>query len=625
MSFWDGTRWVDERPTVAVRRPGTVVARLTTVAVAVITAAAVFLPLVPFAATHAAGPTLTLTPASAPAGATVRVAGDQFPERARVQLTWDGSSVGMPSASANRHGIFATSFIVPKTAAGAHTLAAISQPTTRKGTKTTFAAIVLATASFTVATGAAPSPSPTPTTPPTPGPTAAPSQTSTPAPTVAPTSSRTPAPTAALLSISAIGVTGIGQSTATITWTVSAAATGQVRYGTTTSYGSVSSPETSFNYSTHVQGLSGLSAGTVYHFAVTSTDAAGHTATSTDRTFQTLTSTATAAPSATPAPTAAPTSTPAPTAAPSTTGVVCDATFGAPTGSDQSSAISSFLASNTGRRVCFATNAVYDVEARITLSGWSGTIYGRGATFRRASNSAAYEQLRFVQGRDIVVDGLNVTGPATLYDIQTRVYGSGDQEDEHAFGLESVSGFTLRNATLTGQWGDGVYVRSVNSSTNNSPSANVVLSNVRMTTIGRNCVSVISAQAMSVNGVRCSNVSLHGFDAEPNRSTDIVNQITITGSDWRTFDAGHTPSGVGYAIVLTPGYANTLPANITITNNTMDVARVRVDGYDSSNTASNVTLTGNRPSSSGTAWLTHVRGYTFADNGLMSASLTDTR
>src|SRR6185437_5373367 len=139
-------------------------------------------------------------------------AGDQFPDRGRVQLTWDGSSVGMPSASANRHGIFATSFIVPKTAAGAHTLAAVSQPTTRKGTKTTFAAIVLATASFTVATGAAPSPSPssTPTTPPTPGPTVAPSQTSAPAPTVAPTPSGTPAPTVAPLSISAIGVTGIG-------------------------------------------------------------------------------------------------------------------------------------------------------------------------------------------------------------------------------------------------------------------------------------------------------------------------------------------------------------------------------------------------------------------------------
>jgi hypothetical protein len=60
-------------------------------------------------------------------------------------------------------------------------------------------------------------------------------------------------------------------------------ATGQVQYGKTTAYGSSTTPETSFNYSAHVQAISGLSAATLYHFRVTSTNA-GDVTTSGDQT-----------------------------------------------------------------------------------------------------------------------------------------------------------------------------------------------------------------------------------------------------------------------------------------------------------------------------------------------------
>ncbi|HTY08454.1 MAG TPA: lamin tail domain-containing protein, partial [Candidatus Edwardsbacteria bacterium] len=81
-------------------------------------------------------------------------------------------------------------------------------------------------------------------------------------------------------------VSSITASGATIAWTTDEAANSKVDYGTTTSYGSTASDA---NYVTsHSLTLSGLAAGTTYHFRVGSTDAAGNGPTySGDATFTT--------------------------------------------------------------------------------------------------------------------------------------------------------------------------------------------------------------------------------------------------------------------------------------------------------------------------------------------------
>jgi hypothetical protein len=85
--------------------------------------------------------------------------------------------------------------------------------------------------------------------------------------------------------ISDITVTGIGTSTATIGWHTDVAATGQIAYGTTASYGSTTTLDTSAS-TTHSVVLASLAEGTVYHFAITSADASG-TTTSADQVFVT--------------------------------------------------------------------------------------------------------------------------------------------------------------------------------------------------------------------------------------------------------------------------------------------------------------------------------------------------
>ena len=85
--------------------------------------------------------------------------------------------------------------------------------------------------------------------------------------------------------ISSVSVASVSTSTATITWSTNEAATSRVDYGTTASYGSVSS--SSATTTSHSRTLSGLTPATVYQYRVQSTDASSNTATSSNATFTT--------------------------------------------------------------------------------------------------------------------------------------------------------------------------------------------------------------------------------------------------------------------------------------------------------------------------------------------------
>jgi hypothetical protein len=85
--------------------------------------------------------------------------------------------------------------------------------------------------------------------------------------------------------ISAETATNIAAASATITWTTDELSNSVVEFGPTTSYGSTVSNAN--NVTSHSVPLSNLSANTLYHYRVSSTDAAGNTATSADHSFQT--------------------------------------------------------------------------------------------------------------------------------------------------------------------------------------------------------------------------------------------------------------------------------------------------------------------------------------------------
>lgn len=85
--------------------------------------------------------------------------------------------------------------------------------------------------------------------------------------------------------ISSVQSSGITETEAVISWNTDEAANSQVNYGTTTSYGN--SAGAGAYVTSHSVSLSGLSAGTTYHYQVVSTDEAGNTAVAEDFTFTT--------------------------------------------------------------------------------------------------------------------------------------------------------------------------------------------------------------------------------------------------------------------------------------------------------------------------------------------------
>ena len=86
--------------------------------------------------------------------------------------------------------------------------------------------------------------------------------------------------------ISNIIVSGIAYSSATVSWVTDELSSSQIEYGTTAAYGASTSIDAAA-VTNHAQNLTGLSAGTLYHYRIKSTDAAGNPAASGDNTFST--------------------------------------------------------------------------------------------------------------------------------------------------------------------------------------------------------------------------------------------------------------------------------------------------------------------------------------------------
>lgn len=91
---------------------------------------------------------------------------------------------------------------------------------------------------------------------------------------------------AAALTISNVSVTS-GQTSVTITWDTSVAASSQIDYGLTAGYGSQTALDPTLVTSHSVE-ISGLIAGTTYHYRINGTDIDFQTASTSDATFSTI-------------------------------------------------------------------------------------------------------------------------------------------------------------------------------------------------------------------------------------------------------------------------------------------------------------------------------------------------
>jgi hypothetical protein len=291
-------------------------------------------------------------------------------------------------------------------------------------------------------------------------------------------------------------------------------ATGQVEYGPTTTYGTRSTLEPSFAYTTHIQILRGLSPGTLYHFRVRSTNQAGVETVSGDYTFTTT-------PAATPAPTLAPTPRPTATPAPpAPTGPVytVPSSIDSTGNSDVSSALNSFVRSvPNGSTIVFRSGGSYRLELALklldrhdlVLDGNGATLTGYGCLMDDGPivisdyNSA-------ITIRNFTLRGNNADGGTSA---------SHDGSCEHQAGISifQSTDIVIENVTISHTNGDCLYIDYGGSA--RVWVDGVVFRDSVCTSNGRQGVSVIAGRNITVQRVQFDKIAMNVLDIEPNTTS----------------------------------------------------------------------------------------------------------
>jgi hypothetical protein len=173
------------------------------------------------------------------------------------------------------------------------------------------------------------------------------------------------------LAISNVGITNITSTGATITWTSSRPAQAQIGYGRASTYGQVTTLDTTFTSTAHTQSLINLSPSTQYHYRTYSKDANGMEAYSADNTFTTL------PPVATPG------------------NYTVPASIDATGATDVSTALSNFIASvPDGSTITFPSGGSYRVDTPITMTNRNGlTFVGNSSTIKSPSHFVGTQEI----------------------------------------------------------------------------------------------------------------------------------------------------------------------------------------------------------------------------------------
>jgi parallel beta-helix repeat protein len=493
--YWDGTRWVQP---VADRKPARQTRDWLSTLVILIGIVALVVPIIGVSAT---APALTLSTDSGEPGTRISVRGDRFPSGATVRLLWDGEAEAARPFAATKRGQFHVKAVVPNLTTGRHELVAVVSLSTARIASDSMTWDAYASAPFTVqSAGDAPAPDPTPA--PTPDPTVAPTAAPTPVPTLGPTPVPTPAPATPGLVISGITVAGITTSTAIVSWTVSAPATGQTEYGTTSAYGMLTALEPSFDYTVHEQQLTGLAPGTTYQFRVRSVDRSGNVALSGNQSFTTLGTTATPAPQPTPTP----------TAPPSTSG--CTRTV--PAGGSIQAAID---ATANGGTVCLTAGASYTISSSVTMYNRSGlTLDGNGATIRAASLFGGTQEIIYVRGgSDLTFRSMTLIGTHP----QPGTYYTDGREFQAGIGLAGVQGGLIEYVTVRNNLGDGFGAYQ----NGDTPARDIVMRNNVVSGNGRMGIALTHAERITLEYNSFSNIAYFVFDLEPDAQAGTPHHI----------------------------------------------------------------------------------------------------
>jgi hypothetical protein len=382
--------------------------------------------------------------------------------------------------------------------------------------------------------------------------------------------------------ISAVSASDLTQTTATVSWTLNQPATGEVEYGTTTFYGNRTTKELSFNYSAHVQHLSGLTAGTVYHFRVRSTNQAGAESVSGDHTFTTAGGVPTQPDGGYHAP-------------PPTSSLVVNVRNTGAVGNgiaDDTAAIQNAVnqVGGTGGTVLVpAGTYMVNVAVSVVLKSNMTLKLDAGATLKAIPTAlGGYDIVKLQNLTNVNVVGGRIQGERHQHLVPGNFANTiPNQNGEWGYGISVYAGSNIfiDGVAIAQCWGDGILVGE-----GSGPARNVTVANVFADDNRRQGLSVTWADGIVIRDSTFNNTAgawpQSGIDLEPSRSTASVTNVKILNNTMNNNATGVTHGNPGPDMHI---------SNVVISCNTMKDNRlsgIRKTSAASNEVVSNNTISG---------------------------------
>ncbi len=347
------------------------------------------------------------------------------------------------------------------------------------------------------------------------------------------------------VTITQVAAFDVTPTSASITWTVSEPATGQVEYGPTSSYGERSKLEGSFEYTTHIQTIAGLEPNTTYHFAVLSTTEAGVDVTSGGHTFTTL---------------AMPTFAPeqpthhlvgvgprAPPSAPANSVTVPDSVD--PSGSsDVSVQLQAWVdAQANGSVLVFPSGATYRMERGIHLNeddrdlvfhGYGATLEMTGCGETQSESGFRLDGAKRIRILGFAIVGGNQDGGTTAaYDAGCGEWSMGVA----LFGATQT--IEVADTTIVNVFGDAIYT---NCSEAYPEAGDYDFHHNRLESTGRQLVTINQGTGIRVRANMMRAPALYAVDSEDCDSPDaVLRDVEVTGNWIDTWNWHYSPDGRG--------------------------------------------------------------------------------
>lgn len=273
-----------------------------------------------------------------------------------------------------------------------------------------------------------------------------------------------------------------------------------------------------------------------------------------------------------------------------------------------------------GSSVRFQPDGCYLMNGTLELAGRNDlTLNGQGATFKTSATSDGNRaQLRLVDGTNWTVRNLIITGSSTVGGTPGAFVDT--LQWQHGVDLRGVATALISNVRVTDVYGDCYYVGMDTDSTAWSTDVHVTNSTCRRN--GRQGVSVVAGQRVTVDTTILTAIALMTFDMEPNGATggaknvDIVSNTLGTGPRQQALGivGGGTVSDITFSSNTLTSKALTVwvqadqdggrRTDIAVQNNTSDTALAAGYAIDATG-VDGLTVTGNTQPITGTAAFRH--------------------